>query len=177
MIIELYTDKPGKSLVKCDGCNLEHFVRRVSYVTSKEIHYCRSCSNKRNGAARKGKYAAWNSGKRYSIRETERTEYVNSSGYLEVWCGRGDGSRGRKDGYRLKHHLAMEDALGRPLEAGEVVHHVDGDKLNNDPTNLHLCLTAAEHRKIHKQLEVVSMDLVKSGRISFKDGKYEAKDD
>jgi hypothetical protein len=115
---------------------------------------------------------SWNSGKKYSIREVEKTSYVDSFGYVQVWCGRGEGSRGRKDGYRLQHHLVIEDSLGRPLEKGEIVHHIDGNKLNNSIDNLYLCKSVAEHRQIHAQLENVAMQLVASGVITFNDGVY-----
>jgi hypothetical protein len=32
----------------------------------------------------------------------------------------------------------MEEVLGRSLRGNENVHHLDGDKLNNDPANLEL---------------------------------------
>jgi len=32
----------------------------------------------------------------------------------------------------------MERKIGRPLRANENVHHIDGDRLNNDPANLEL---------------------------------------
>ena len=35
---------------------------------------------------------------------------------------------------------------GRPLTQDEVVHHIDGDSENNDPANLQLFATNAEHR-------------------------------
>ena len=37
-----------------------------------------------------------------------------------------------------EHRLVMERVIGRPLCAHENVHHIDGDKLNNDPSNLEL---------------------------------------
>lgn len=34
---------------------------------------------------------------------------------------------------KLAHRVIAEQMLGRPLLAQEVVHHIDGDPMNNDP--------------------------------------------
>ena len=41
-------------------------------------------------------------------------------------------------GYVQEHRLVMARKLGRQLTKDETVHHVDGDKQNNDPGNLQL---------------------------------------
>lgn len=56
-----------------------------------------------------------------------------------------------KDRGRVKEHiLIMEDLIWRRLEDGEVVHHIDWNKLNNLPSNLRL-MTKEEHNKLHYQ--------------------------
>ncbi len=47
------------------------------------------------------------------------------------------------------HRAAMEVELGRPLRPNEVVHHLDGDKLNNSIENLAV-LSRDEHQRLHQ---------------------------
>ena len=54
---------------------------------------------------------------------------------------------------RKEHILVMEKYLGRKLNKGEVVHHIDGNKTNNDINNLKL-MTAKEHSKMHREKEI-----------------------
>jgi transposase len=51
-------------------------------------------------------------------------------------------------GYVREHRLVMEQQLGRYLESGEVVDHIDGNTSNNDPSNLRLFASNAEHLRV-----------------------------
>lgn len=44
-----------------------------------------------------------------------------------------------------EHRLVMERMIGRYLRPEEVVDHIDGNGMNNDPSNLRLFATNAEH--------------------------------
>ena len=73
---------------------------------------------------------------------------------------------------RFTHRVVAESIVGRPLRKGEVVHHVDGDKLNNSKGNIFVCDSNSHHLATHRQLEQVALKLVRDGIIGFKDGKY-----
>lgn len=53
----------------------------------------------------------------------------------------------KANGYALEHRLVMYEA-GFDI-AGMHVHHLDGDKTNNDPSNL-VVVTCEEHARLHK---------------------------
>lgn len=56
-----------------------------------------------------------------------------------------------KANYIREHRLVMEQYLGRYLLPCEQIHHIDGNKSNNDIKNLTLFPSNSEHRKIHAE--------------------------
>lgn len=66
-----------------------------------------------------------------------------------------------KKGNVKVHRLIMEQHLGRNLTKNEVVHHIDGNKKNNDISNLKV-MTRGEHSKYHREEEI------KNGKDLFK---------
>lgn len=99
--------------------------------------------------------------------------------YVKPTVARPD-ARKKGDGYITKqgYHLVYHEGKYVPahrlvveVEEHEVVHHVNGDKINNEPSNLYVC-TKAEHREIHGQLERLSYYLIQNGFIEFGDGRY-----
>ena len=63
--------------------------------------------------------------------------YIDPNGYLRY-----------SDSDYLVHRRAKEKELGRRLKKGEIVHHINGDRLDNRPGNLEL-LSPREHFKKH----------------------------
>ena len=51
-----------------------------------------------------------------------------------------------------EHRVVAERILGRKLKSGEVVHHIDGNKRNNNPENLHIFSSQKEHAEHHQFL-------------------------
>ena len=64
---------------------------------------------------------------------------INTEGYVMKWMPDHPNSKG--GGMILMHRYVMSEHLGRPLKRGEIVHHKNGNKLDNDISNLQLCVT------------------------------------
>lgn len=58
-----------------------------------------------------------------------------------------------------KHVAIWEEATGRQLPPGHVIHHIDGNSKNNDPSNLQL-MTRGEHTALHARLRKEGKDVV-----------------
>lgn len=63
---------------------------------------------------------------------------------------------GKQEGYpkkygRHEHRIVAEEMLGRPLQPGEVVHHIDGNKHNNATENLMVFSNQAAHARWHAE--------------------------
>lgn len=81
----------------------------------------------------------------------EGTKRAHSSGYVQVKTG--------KD-WRMEHHVVMEQAIERPLRSDERVHHKNGVRHDNDPTNLELWIVKkkdpAGQRAIDMAMDMMS---------------------
>jgi len=64
--------------------------------------------------------------------------------------------RQNRNGQRIGRAV-IEKSLQRTLRPGEVVRHIDGNNLNNDPDNLAVFRSASEHRAFHHKEKQVTL--------------------
>lgn len=78
-------------------------------------------------------------------REKKRIATMGANGYKTVWFADGSGEP--------EHRYIIEQAIGRKLGRDEVVHHIDGNRANNDISNLAV-MTRGEHSALHRRMEL-----------------------
>ena len=131
-----------KTSVVCSVCGRTRLVDtgHISRYHSNDIH-CKPCALKIRSKSMPAEQAfAWKGGR--FLKEGYVILYIeNNHPYINMAVR----NPTRKGGYVLEHRLVMANCLGRPLTDSELVHHKDGNKLNNSINNLYLT-TRANHR-------------------------------
>lgn len=71
--------------------------------------------------------------------------HINKDGYASVICPVSHYGMANKNGRVLEHRLVVAQEIGRNLQSHEVVDHKNGIRLHNDPSNLRLFDSNADH--------------------------------
>lgn len=90
-------------------------------------------------------------------------------GYIETWNGyrmihKPQHPFADTKGYIREHRYVMEKSLGRYLSDDEHVHHIDGDKANNDISNLEL-MKGVDHITLHSRRPRKNIDEKKASEM------------
>jgi hypothetical protein len=73
--------------------------------------------------------------------------------------------------WRWVHRIIAREKMGSAIFDGFEVHHIDGDKKNNDPSNLQV-LSKDEHQKLHEKLKIEDnfCEIDQKARLFIRDG-------
>jgi transposase len=77
---------------------------------------------------------------------------LHSDGRWFIKAPKGYKGKVYRSGYILEYRYVMEKKLGRYLSNEEIVHHKDGNKMNNHPDNLEV-FTRSTHAKYHRSFD------------------------
>lgn len=82
------------------------------------------------------------------------------------------GGRPSVEIYRRLSHEVAAICLGRPVPKGWIIHHVDENYANNDPSNLVLFRTQSEHFRFHRLLSKLQRQdpTVDTSRLALENG-------
>lgn len=84
------------------------------------------------------------------------------NGYIEIFMP--EHHLARSNGFVYEHMIKAEELLQRPLKKGEVVHHINEKRNDNDYNNLMVFRTAKDHSLFHKTHKAIQNE----------DGSYSA---
>ena len=98
-------------------------------------------------------------------RKTSTGRTVTSKGYVLIY--QPDHPKATRSGYMMEHRLVMEGILGRSLTSDEVVHHRNGNKLDNRPENLEVMGKADHDRKAKPKPRTIRLPCPCCGQMIF----------
>jgi hypothetical protein len=150
---------------KCDNCGTEFSKVRNGKYDSTAKSYCKLCISK-IGVNKLASLAGYESKVKNIFEPKVGSVIIDKEGYPQVYIGKNYPYRDGGYTHIREHQYVMEIHLGRRLEKGEVVHHIDGNKRNNELENLYLT-SVEEHNKLHAESESILFDLYRKGIIGF----------
>jgi len=149
-----------KLKIRCDWCEKE-FTRDSAFLKGKKHHFCsRQClADFSNKTKNPDGYASLKDFTNISAtfskmnKETNKTR-MTAEVRAKLRAARmnsGEGKTYTKLYGRHEHRIVAEQMLARALLPGEVVHHIDGNKRNNDPRNIRVFESQSDHAKFHAE--------------------------
>ncbi len=155
-----FKKQPGRVVVSCScpawvtfcnsGVVCSHIMAAETYLVMRNI--CRDCYISINSQNSKKATRC----KSCSKKDDKNGMYVNgtstkSGPYVMILKTDHPSVKNNSSNYVMEHRLVVEKKLGRFLKPEEVVHHIDGNKRNNDINNLMVFKSSSEHLSFHNR--------------------------
>ena len=152
-ICELYINNKSavyiSKLFKCSDSTIKNYLKRKGIKLRTKSEYMKLVES--DTQFQKGqKSPNYKNGR--CIKQGYRYFYIKNKGYVQ------------------EHRLVMEKHLRRTLKREEVVHHIDGNKLNNYIENLYLFIDNIKHQTHHRKVRRIMMNELGEGWQQNKNG-------
>lgn len=136
---------PTSSTWLCDYCGKVFAIDTYRIGKPNKKHFCnKQCHLQWNVVEGHKPVTEW--AKKNGHAHRKAGTGLTTDGYIWVYL------KGRHNNQIKLHRYLMEVKLGRKLKAEEIVHHINGDKLDNRIENLEI-VTRTEHNQIHRAQE------------------------
>jgi hypothetical protein len=164
-----------KVVVQCENCK-KH--RGITWHAAKSStkHICRSCSCKLRIQKKPETCSAQlRAMKEAIVAKAKAGRGRIQSGYRQLYLPDHPNASGQ---YVFEHNFVIEKETGIYPDKNEIVHHINGNKLDNRIENLFACKgntkkeSAQIHNNCHYSAEKLTLSLVDIGAVEFKDGEY-----
>lgn len=178
LISDLTSGSEKQIKVQCEDCKNIRTVIYNNYTRSqKRIHNntgetpCQKCSTRRTGLAKQGKPSPTKGIARPHLQREKSSSwkggsFISKDGYRMIYVPV-ENPKSKWESYKKEHIYIMEQKLNRKMNKDEVIHHINGNKLDNRLENLIVFNSDREHRMAHNQLERLSMSLVQQNIIVY----------
>lgn len=122
-----------------------------------QVNHNQQKKNPRKFCGKECQFKYWEIYGKSDSRNKEGKRHHHRSGYVYVHAPNHPSTKNKSYKYLLEHRVVMEAKLGRYLEKGENVHHLNGIRHDNRPENLELWVVGqpngARHSDMKKEIE------------------------
>lgn len=137
--------------LKCLECGVSHFKLKCQLGRGRGKFCSKDCANKnrQNGDSVKCIFCGNEFYRRFGEQKKAINKFCSKDCYSNDRILKAKKTTYLKNGAIHKHILVAEKALKRKLKKGEIVHHIDEDRKNNNINNLAVLPSQTIHAKVH----------------------------